>query len=180
MVHVPVATSDDPAFVDLAERALNGAAALASAEFLHLVKIDAWFGDRWFTFAGKLLGAVGVHEWNLKVPPFHPHRVLSECRFRLAQPPEPVAFQPLHTLRSSASNLENLITRLGNSITLGWYSGNSAESGRGSIMAYSSTAGGPVGWYAGLERAEEWRLVRLLGADERQWARMLHAPPAAR
>ena len=139
------------------------------------MKIDSWFGDRWYGFAGKFLGIAGVHsERNLRVPPFHPHRVIAEARFRLVDPPGPVSFrEPLHRPRSSESNLNNSIVRIDSSMTVGWFSGSTASNGSGSIMAYSSTAHGAVGWYAGLELRQEWSLMKLIGADARQWETIL-------
>lgn len=166
--------SDDPAFLDLAGRAVHGGAALASSEFLHLVKIDSWFGDKWFRFAGKLGGAVGVHHRDFIVPPFHPHRVAAETRVRLKDQTLVPLTRRIHTSRTSASNLRNAVARLGESITVAWYSGSSSATGRGSVMAYSSTPHGPTGWYAGLERRDEWTLVKLVGSDHRQWDAMLN------
>ncbi len=174
MMHLPHDLSDDAAFICLAEQATNGAAALVSSRYVHVVKIDSWFGDRWFSFSGKLLGAAGVRSRKLTVPPFHPHRVISETRFRTGDPAELVTIdKPLHTQRTSQSNLGNFIERIGDSITIVWYSGATQSSGRGSIMVYSSTIDGAAGWYAGLERTDDWRVVKLVGIDDREWALLL-------
>jgi hypothetical protein len=187
MVRLPYNDSDDLQFIDLAERVINGEVALVSADVLHLVQIDSWFGDRWYAFSGKAIGRVEVHTpWRLKVPPFHPHRVVSEARFQIGDPPVLVAFkEPFHTLRSSEENLHNTFGGFapgGRSSTAGWYSGNSASSGRGSIMvySYSSTSHGAVGWYAGLERREQWDLVKLVGIDRRHWLTLFDGQAAGR
>ena len=177
MVRLPQHVSDDSAFIEIAARVISGAAAQAATRTLHVVKIDTWFGDRWFRFGGKTLGALGLRPRNLTVPPFHPHRVISESRFRLTDPPEALAVpDPLHGLRTSQSNLRNRIAQHGDATTFAWYSGGTATNGRGAVMVYSTTPAGHDAWYAGLVREHEteaWRLAKLLGADERQWEKML-------
>lgn len=185
MVDIPSDDSDDPQFIELAERVINGEAALVSAEVLHIVRIDSWFGDRWYSFAGKLLGAVEVHfPERLRVPPFHPHRVVSEARFRLTDPPAPVTFnEPFHTRRPSESNYHRAFGTFGwgNGPSCGaWFSGSSAASGRGSIMVYTSTPRGKVGWYAGLERRKAWDVMKLVAIDRRHWLTLAGSPAAAR
>ena len=183
MVRIPTNDSDDLQFIDLAERVINAEALLVSAEMLHLARIDSWFGDGWYAFNSKQLGAFGVHSFRkLRVPPFHPHRVVSESRFRLADPPVPIAFSaPLHTLHSSGSNDRHFFAgRLRRQGCGAWYSGDSGSSGRGSIMVYSSTPNGTVGWYAGLERREEWQPTRLVGIGHRNWSTLLERQSAAR
>jgi hypothetical protein len=41
---------------------------------------------------------------------------------------------------------------------LTWYSGSSAENGRGSLMAYVPVEGSYWAWYVGLERDDHWRI----------------------
>ena len=64
MVHLPPSGSDDRQFLDVVGRAINGEAALVAAESLHLVKIDSWFGDRWYSFSGKASSA----QWGSVIP----------------------------------------------------------------------------------------------------------------
>ena len=183
MVKLTRDDSHDPPFLDLAERVINGAAAIASADLLHIVRIDSWFGDRWYSFAGKTRGAVGVHSpGTLTVPPFHPHRVVSEARYRRGCPAVSVPFRdPLHGHRSSESNLYHSFGGFGRIWTApvvgGWFSGNSAATGHGSVMAYTRTRGGTTGWYAGLERRGDWRVVKLVGVDPRHWSMLLAGDP---
>ena len=180
VVRLPQHVSDDAAFVEIAERAISGAAALATARTLHVVKIDTWFGDRWFRFGGRLW-LVGVRPADLTVPPFHPHRVIAESRFCLTDPPEALVVPaPLHGLRTSEYNLRNKLALHGDATTFAWYSGGTATNGRGAVMVYSTTSAGHDAWYAGLVREDEtetWRLAKLIGADERQWEKMLASTP---
>lgn len=182
MIQFPIEATDDAGFAALAQRAAVGAALLHSSDLLHVVKVDSWFGDRWYAFVCKAAGALGLRDpINLKVPPFHPHRVVLESRFRLDDPVAEVPItRPLHTLRSSESNMNNSIAKLGDSMTFCWYSGGTAEAGRGAVMIYSSTPHGPLGWYAGLEQRQEWAVVKLVGADERMWEAVLGRGKAAR
>jgi hypothetical protein len=167
--------SDDAEFIALAERVINAEASLVAAELLHLVRIDSWFGPNWYSFAGKAIGAVAVYSPppRFRVPPFHPHRVVSEERYRRDDPPVPVTIdQPLHGYRSSEENLHHWFGWFGRAGAFGtaaWYSGQSASSGRGSIMVYSSTPHGRTGWYAGFERRPRWDLIESVDIDPRHW-----------
>ncbi len=170
MIYLLRDLSDDAAFIDLAEQAINGTAAIVASHLMHVVKIDSWFGDRWYSFSGKLLGIAGVRSHKLTVPPFHPHRVVSEVRFRTGDPAGEVAVvNPLHTERTSQSNLRNFVERLGESITIAWYSGDTKSTGQGSIMIYSSAADGVSGWYAGLTRTDGWRIAKFVGIERAEW-----------
>ena len=184
-VELPSDAADDAGFIDLAARAINGAAARVGTDLLHLVKIDHWFGDRWFRFGGKTLGALGIRPRVLTVPPFHPHRVIAESRYRLTDPPLRLNLPPaerLHGLRPSASNLRNPIMRHGESTTFAWYTSGTATSDRGAVMVYTSTSLGRDAWYAGLVRDdvnENWRVLKGVGVDERLWAKLTAAPRVA-
>jgi hypothetical protein len=46
-----------------------------------LVRVDDWIDSKWLEFSGKAVGAVGVWNAQLTVPPFHPNRVYSEQYF---------------------------------------------------------------------------------------------------
>ena len=74
---------------------------------IYITKVDAWFGERWVGFAGKTLGAAGVHfRDELRIPPFVPNRVVHSAYLQrqasgacIAAPP-PVA---LHLSQRSES-----------------------------------------------------------------------------
>jgi hypothetical protein len=173
--------SDDTSFMEIAEQAVASATMCASSEYLHVVKIDSWFGNRWYSFSGKLLGLAGVHCPRLTVPPFHPHRVVHEVRYRTDDPtrslPPP---RPLHKRRASQSNLRNFIQIHGDSITFAWISGNTEPSGRGAIMVYGVGPEGASGWYVGLERTNRWRAVKYVEIDQHEWTALICRQPAAR
>jgi hypothetical protein len=174
VIHLSHDSSDEPSFVELVERAMNETAAVTESELLHIVKIDSWFGERWYRFSGKILGAAGCWSGKLTVPPFHPHRVVSERLFRTGDSDELLPIDtPLHAARTSQSNLKNFVERLGRSIAIVWYSGNTQNTGQGSIMAYTSGIDGVTAWHVGLEQADGWQVAKLVGIDRREWAKLL-------
>ena len=85
---------DDFGFLFIARNIADNLWRRSATPALRIVRIDSWFGPRWHQFAGKLLGAVGVHgKRPLPVPPFNPNRVLSCWTFR-APGQEPAAEAP--------------------------------------------------------------------------------------
>jgi hypothetical protein len=181
MLHLHRDESDDPEFIGLVARAVVGAATRASTALAHVVKVDNWFGDRWFSFAGKVGGALAYRMPSLRVPPFHPHRILGESRYNVAAGFAAVELgQPLHVQRSSESNLNNSIMSYGRDVTFCWYSGRTAESGRGAVMVYYATAKHSSGWYVGLERRGTWEPVSMVETDKRQWLAIVGGLSSAR
>jgi tetratricopeptide (TPR) repeat protein len=70
---------DDPGFLALVERLVAGAVASERPDYLVVVQIDHWFGQRWRGFVGKVLGIAGARRTSqFVVPPFHPNRVVRQ------------------------------------------------------------------------------------------------------
>lgn len=74
MTLVP-AELDDPAFLSLAERIVNGAVAVLKIHEVYLLHVDNWFDHKWLRWWCRR----GDHE--LRVPLFNPNRILGQKRF---------------------------------------------------------------------------------------------------
>src|SRR5258708_13273197 len=78
MISLVPAGNDDPAFLSIAQRIVNGAIAALHVREVYLVHIDNWFDQKWLGWWSK---------WKhnelkeLYVPPFNPNRVHSQTHF---------------------------------------------------------------------------------------------------
>ena len=153
--------SDDDGFLTLVRSAVRHVVEQHLPTNLYLVRIDNWFGERWLGFGGKLVGAVGVHPTELTIPPFNPNRVRAECAFVRTDDgsyAQVDGVERLHLDISSEANLRRKIRATTESGVFAWFSGNSIANGRGSLLVYTSAKEDAVGWYAGFERKDGWRI----------------------
>ncbi|HEV7867310.1 MAG TPA: hypothetical protein VGO90_06485 [Chthoniobacteraceae bacterium] len=171
---------DDPQFLGLATKLLTAAIASSRPAEVYLIRIDQWFDAKWLQFSGKALGAVGVHSSVLTIPPFHPHRVMSEVRLCSSEEenwrPTPAA--PLHIHQSSASNRDRTIARVSRSAIFFWYSSSTLRLDAGSTMLYHSIGEESSSWYAAFRRDPRWRLERHRGISPNVLNKLLGAPSA--
>jgi hypothetical protein len=172
MLKLEASAVDDPAFLDLASRLIAGAARVNGFTALVVAHIDHWFGPRWLGFRGKLLGAAGVRSHRLTgtlaPPPFHPHRVRSVREYPLA---ESGAFECrgdvrwLHGFRTSQANIDR---HMWQGQFYAWYSGDTAGTGKGVVMAYPIHRKWSAAWYVGFDRVPEWHLSQTVAIAPRR------------
>lgn len=114
---------------------------------LYLIRIDNWFGPKWMRFAGKFTAgkhfAIGVHKTRLHVPPFVPHRVVSQRVVVGPDYQETVLAAPLHIECPSKQALSRRIEDIDKDAAFLWFGGKSEAQRRGSVMVYLPIA--PVG-----------------------------------
>ena len=155
--------TDDPSYVGKVQRIVNGAVAMCAPDSVSLVRLDGWFGPRWFGFSHKIMGAFGVSYLDtLVVPPFVPKRVTQERTYRKTDSSFVIEHgeRPIHISQTSDENRHRNIHKLYPRRAFFWWSGGSAESGRGVVMAYLPAPDSHIGWYAGLvKEGEVWRWV---------------------
>ncbi len=163
---------DDTAFLDIVQCSVLGTARLVRPKILHLIHID----HKWRRFSGKLLGAVGVRKPELTVPPFNPHRVLSERVFEMADDARGIALAnvpPLHASRGSEENTRVRLRTIYDSAVIAWYSGRSGVNSRAALMIYTLSGYEPATWYAGFEKREKWEVVHRSGVSEQEFSEIL-------
>lgn len=135
----PTVSGDSVEFMGKVQAIVKSIARYYEPQRLYVIRIDNWFGPKWMHFAGKFTAgkgfAVGVHRSTLRVPPFVPHRVITERVF--AGPNyEEVARPPLHIECASSDALHRRIADLDREAAFVWFSGQSDVQKRGSIMVY--------------------------------------------
>lgn len=161
---------DDDAtnFIDVVERIVAGLLHRDMPPNLVLVKIDNWFGSNWLSFSGKALGAVGV--WNpiLTVPPFVPSRVIRESHFLAPDYIEAMRNKPLHKKIPADAALTRRISEAAPGSTGVWYWGNSKATGRGSVMAYVPQEKTYWSWYSAWDSQESWHIVQAINIKRKE------------
>lgn len=144
---------DDPGFISLVQRIINGAIAALRAHEIYIVQVDNWFDFKW----------LGWWSWKneLVVPPFSPNRVRGQRHFvQEARGTEWIchgAGKPLHVYQAGRSYLAQPITRFSKSAAFVWYSGNSQMDRAGSLMVYLSGADN-YSWYVSFKNEEGWKI----------------------
>ena len=129
-------------FFKHASRIISGAVEIHRPREIRIFKIDNWFDHKWLAFSGKGIGAIGI--WNtqefLTLPPFVQNRLVDQGQYVRDESSGRYAFigagTNIHYRGWSARNLQRRVTRIVPDTALFWYSGNSATTGRGSLMGY--------------------------------------------
>lgn len=155
--------TDDETFTEIVSDVVNGMLLDAKVAGISVVKIRDWFGPKWLGFTGKKLGAFGVHDFPVAIPPFHPNRVLSQ-RF-YAYHSNSLTYEKiwppfrLHIHQHSEDNFERRLYKYFRSGAFAWYSSDSARTGQGALMIYVTIEKNIRCGYFGLERVGDrcWR-----------------------
>lgn len=170
-------TNDDPEFTSLIEAFVNHLMDTVSPKDFYLVKIDHWFDFKWRGFQGKLLGALGLRNFEkLRVPPFVPDRVLNQRHFEKAVMRYCERKAGLHFYQSSNENLtRKCLVAVSEPRLFIWYSGGTKDGHRWSMMTYVIEPEGPRSFYISLAKGTEWGLFKTDGISKNE-ARALLEP----
>ena len=172
MLPISQRLSDSPDFIARVETV--GALALqARPAHLILIRVDNWFGERWVGFGGKVLGLAGISfKDNLVLPPFVPSRIVEQVCYRFESGEGRYVREecagPVHVQQASEANLRRLVGALFPTSALVWFSDQSAQNGRGSVMAYIPTDAGHVAWFAEFSARQAWAPTRLVGLTRKE------------
>jgi hypothetical protein len=157
MIELVPTQHDDPAFLSLAQRIVNGAIADLHVREVYVVHVDNWFDFKW----------LGWWSWSkaglerLVVPPFNPNRVRGQKHFiRDVDGTQWTCIgsgMPLHVRRAGRSSLAQPIDRVSDAAAFVWYSGNTATNTAGSLMVYRSGTDG-YAWYASFKNEDGWTI----------------------
>ena len=146
--------NDDPEFVELVQRLIAGCIDDSFPNTIIVIQIDNWFDYKWLGFSGR--GRVGFpfvlnldldtaldefRQDQITLPPFSPSRVIEEYYFQREVTGEYRAREPLiylhqKELAPSSQNLHKRIVDRFDSAVLVWFSSNTKQNLRGSVMIY--------------------------------------------
>ena len=173
--------NDDPEFVELVKRVIAGCINDSFPNTIIVVQIDNWFDYKWLGFSGR--GRVGFpsvgnfdldtaldefRQDQITLPPFSPSRVIEEYYFQREVNGEYSARDPLiylhqKELAPSSQNLQKRIVDRFDSAVLLWFSSNTKQNRRGSVMIYEVKGREVNSWYAGFAKEEQWRVLQTKG-----------------
>jgi hypothetical protein len=171
--------NDDPEFIDLVKRVIAGCISDSFPDTIIVIRIDNWFDYKWLGFSG--IGRVRFDEAfdrdtaldefrqdQITLPPFAPSRVIEEYCFEREVNGEYSARDPhplLHAkeLARSSQNLHKRIVDRVDSAVIVWFSSNTKQNRRGSVMIYEVKNREVNPWYAGFAKEEQWRVLQTSG-----------------
>jgi hypothetical protein len=164
MIELGLFEGDDPGFVTITQRIINGVIEALEVNEVYLTQIDNWFDWKWLGF-WSTNWTLDENSWQaseLVIPPFNPNRVRSEKRFVRDGGESPFAVadlkKPLHRRQPGRQATFRMpISRVSKFAAFIWYSGNTVVNQRGSVMVYRSDAKG-YAWYASLTNHAGWRV----------------------
>ena len=173
--------NDDPEFVELVKRVIAGCINDSFPKTIIVIQIDNWFDYKWLGFSG--IGRVGFptvvnldvdtaldefRQDQITLPPFSPRRVIEEYCFQREVNGEYRARDPLlylhqKELAPSSQNLHKRIVDRFDSAVLVWFSSNTKQNLRGSVMVYEVKGREVNSWYAGFAKEGQWRVLQTKG-----------------
>jgi hypothetical protein len=172
MIEILPNGNDDFDFIQIVEKILNGFIQNITPKEIYIIKIDNWFDFKWRAFEGKILGAVG--SWNekeLRIPPFIPDRVLEQLYFqKVNNAYEKQDRWDLHIYQSSSSNItgKRKLVAFGGTRMFLWFSGNTKNTLRGSIMLYQIEEENSSTLYISFLKKENWQVYKTDGISRNE------------
>ena len=158
---------DDPGFGDRILAIVHGLLSRFPTRELWIVKLDHWFDHKWLGFSGH--GPYGSRTSldPLFLPSFHPNRILCQYYWvrdeggHLRRPMKPVILHP-----GKFNGHEPQLSTITKSGLMVWFSGNTKQNCRGSLMVYVVEPNKPWAWYAAISKDRDWTTCRLKGITE--------------
>jgi hypothetical protein len=178
-IKLKVTDTDHPEFVTMVESILNHLDAAYSPDEVFSILIRGWFDHKWLNFSGKGLVSyesplpnhpqVALDKFfqdQTTFPPFTPNRILSQTRWAYDDDPSSKSTLP-HKRRCarSASNLHRRIKDHSKSAVYVWYSSETDQNQRGSMMVYRVKDETINTWYASFLYNDAWKLDQTKGIE---------------
>lgn len=150
---------DDQNFIDSIQRIVNFGVRLTEPDDVFLIKVDHWFDFKWREFSHKIFGALGVWRSPLRVPPFIPDRIVEERHFRKnGKNYEQKSPYKLHFYQTSSENALRKINR--RSAVYVWFSGDTINHSKGSLMVYTFGKDFQNSWYVSFTLKTDWQIYK--------------------
>jgi hypothetical protein len=165
---------DAPGFIEIINKIMAISIFQWNIDEIMVIKIKNWFDHKWLNYSGKKIihfeclhpdNVAMADDWKERVtiPPFNPNRVLSEQFFRKRSTGNQQFEKVVHKKQRSTDNQLNQISRKTNNGIFVWYSSNSKDLNRGSLMMYRVQNKEVDTWYATVEKRERWEITQTKG-----------------
>jgi hypothetical protein len=171
--------TDASEFVTAVNRVVDGLLRDSSPQSLVVIQIDNWFSQKWLGFSGLPIPHVAAfcRKEETRIPPFVPNRVVSERWFAAPLFEEADPAVRLHLRQRSKIALRRKASEVAPGSLLVWYSGNSANTGRGSLMAYIPEGKSYRNWYAQWQNANDWHSIQTDGIKVPDLRKLMEPSP---
>lgn len=166
-----VAQGDDYALLDLVDRLVRRLMRTHAPAETHVLHVDSVFDHKWLAFSGKVLGALGTWSQDLRLPPFHPSRIVDHRCFDSNAKLRAVD-QDVHVHQRSEENQRRRVRDLMPDRLLVWYSGRSLELRRATLMVYAPSKPAPYAWFVTL-LADPWRAHKTTDISTIEFERLI-------
>ncbi len=170
-------SSDATEFIGYVESLIHGVIMQETPSRFYVTKIKNWFSQRWLNFSGKVLGAAGVWESKLTLPPFIPSRVINQDCYDVRSDSYVSVknAKKLHKWQPSGQNLSRKAQKIVPDSVLFWYSSHSAIQKRGALMAYVLTNEAPWTWYLEIQKkSPHWKVSYLKNISPNQFEDLIN------
>lgn len=185
LINIHAIQGDDVTFLHGFSRLVSDAVQQLRPREVFVIRIDNWFGIKWYGFAGKAKVAFdsGLSSMDSTIqpfwktrgdvtfPPFVPNRVLEQEHYRYQDGSLVRLVDDARCVYSgekqlSGKNLQNRVLDFSSSAVYFWFSSRSALNGRASMMFYRAHEGVLHAWYVSFIRDEVWRVDRSRNMDK--------------
>ena len=171
---------DSNAFISLINYTIDNIIHEYDVKEIVYVKIENWFDHKWLNYSGNSVikfdfgglealqrDAALQPEWREKIsiPPFNPNRVVYSKYYLTKATGNIKIKKSINKYRSSNDNIHN---RIENYISDGiaiWFSSNSKELQKGSLMIYRIQDNKVTTWYATIENNNGCKFSKAKGID---------------
>jgi hypothetical protein len=179
-VKIPYEKGDDKNFLS----ALNGFVYQLTEDLepkeVYAIRINDWFDHKLLGYSGRGIIQFPYSEPyilakldkrfldRLTFPPFNPNQVLDERYWELQNSGIYSGTEKTHCIYSqelkyNSYNWHNLVESVSSSGVFIWFSSNSEDSERGSIMVYAIEGDEVQTWYASLSQESGWDVENEIG-----------------
>ncbi len=173
VVKIPCEKNDDKNFLS----ALNGFVDQLTEDLeptdVYAIRINEWFDHKWLGYSGRGIIQFPYSEPyilaklderfldRLIFPPFNPNQVTAERYWKLQKRGVYGGIEKPHCiynqkLEHNSYNWHNLVEAVSSSGVFIWFSSNSEDSERGSIMVYAIEGIEIQTWYASFSQESGW------------------------
>jgi hypothetical protein len=174
LIKFEISPKDDEEFVYLAKKIIIGNFIECSQEKVFVVKVDNWFNHKWIGYGGGYyhLGLSHTPAKDITLPPFSKNRILSSHYYEFDEnqseylEKNPVKDIPKYNIEIPQAS--RMLRKRFPEIGFVWYSSNTKEQKKGSVMAYIWTTEGPSPWYIGFTCKQLWKPYKMIGIHERE------------